>query len=247
MRNRTVAVAVVVSLSWVALATGGCGNRDLSLSSCKTLPVVNYRSVKTVSPAYNPTVPVVLIYPDGTIIKKQGPYRLISGKITKAQIDELLRKLDDYGFFELGEVCAGKPLPGGATEILSVVILTGTNTTTVAPGAAPPNWNEIIKSVMAVPVPGGASYVPEKIRLHASIASPPEGVQVSPWPAGAPDLAAAAAEQGGMVVTGDTAAVAWTELERAYSDSAAAEPYWTHGGGVYTVYASPVFPGVKSM
>ncbi|MBU1671923.1 MAG: hypothetical protein KKF41_14270 [Actinobacteria bacterium] len=245
MRRRTAAIAITIIISLALPAAGGCGTRDLSLSTCKDLPVVDYRSVKAISPAYNPTVPVVLVYQDGTVIKKQGPYQFISGKISASQIDELLRTLDGYGFFGLNKVYTGKPLPGGARETLSVVILTGTYTTSTDRPATPANWDKIVKAVMAVPVPGGAAYVPDKIRLHATAAGPPEGAQVSAWPAGAPDLGASAAQPDGMVVTGDTATTAWKELNEGYSSGAAAEPYWSYGGAVYTVFASPVFTGVS--
>jgi hypothetical protein len=191
---------------------------------------------------------VVVIYPDGTKITKNGPYELTTGKLTRDQITEILESLKDAGFFEFKEEYgAGQAKAGGSTQTLTVVLEGGTYKVSVTGGAGPAGWSGIVDTVTGAKASAEKDFVPSSVILYSKEESQvPEGAAVAPWPGQASDLAGAAA-QDGKRLEGESAASAWKALQGVYAEGGpGSDAYWTVGGKTYTyVYARPELPGVE--
>jgi hypothetical protein len=243
-----VAVSILVAATLPASGCGGKKAPSLSFPSSGETPVVNYSSYKAIAPVYNPDVPVVVIYPNGTIIKKQDSYEFTTGMLSRDQVTSILESLQEKGFFGFKkEYGGGAAKPGGTTENLTVNLESGTYSVSVVGGAGPEGWNDIIDTVINAKVSGVKDYVPSSIILFSKEEPQvPQGAPVTPWPGQASDLAGAAA-QDGQKLTGDSAASAWKTVQGAFSKGGAgSEIYWTADGKTYTyVYARPELPGIS--
>ena len=244
-------VAVVLAASYLAAGCGG-GGRDLSYSTDPEKPVITYSSYKAIAPVYNPGVPVVVIYGDGKLIKKEGSYDLTTGKLTDEQVSGILKTLEGEGYFELKETYASKePLAGGTTEELDVDLDSGTQAVSVEGGAGPAGWDDMVAAVTDVKVSDVEEYVPPSITLFAQEAAEvPTDAEVRPWPGDAADLERAASAQvpaAAAKLNGEEAGFAWKAVQESFSaDGGGSEAYWSAGGKVYTyVYATPIMPGME--
>ncbi len=101
----------------LAVLAAGCGQTrpDLTYDSSKQVPVIVYTETSAISPVYNPDVPVVVIYGDGTVIKKEGPYRLTTASL-QGSLGELLGTLSDESFFGLKDVYEANPGKGAVLD-----------------------------------------------------------------------------------------------------------------------------------
>jgi hypothetical protein len=248
---KTLVISIIAVLLASVLSASGCGGKNapsLSFPSSGETPVIVYSSYQAIAPVYNPDVPVVVIYPDGTMIKKQDPYQFTTGMLSRDEITGILQSMADAGFFGFKkEYSGGEAKPGGTTETMTVNLDSGTYKVSAVGGSAPSGWNEIVETVTGAEPSAVKDYVPETIILYSKEAPQvPQGAVVTPWPGQASDLAGATAENG-QKMTGDSAASAWKTLQGAYaSGGAGSETYWTAGGKTYTyVYGRPVLPGVE--
>ena len=239
--SRTRALAAVVVVLGVAAASGlGCGaaKPSLSFNASAGNPVVVYKTFQAIAPVYNPTVPQVVVYGDGTVIKKEDAYKLTTGM---ASVPDLLKDLSEDGFFGLKQDYQGKPLPGGVTATMIVNLEDKSYKVTVAPNSAPSNWHAVVGVVKGVKTTGSKEYVPEKVRLFANAEGEAQPGNVVPWPGGAQELETAAAAKNGVVLAGDAAGTAWKAIAKEGVDVS-----WQAGGKVYTyVYALPLLPGIQ--
>jgi hypothetical protein len=240
--------AILLAATLPATGCGGKKTPSLSFPSSGETPVINYSSYQAIAPVYNPDVPVVVIYPDGTMIKKQGPYEFTTGTLTRDQITGILESLENAGFFGFkSDYGGGESKPGGATEKLVVNLDSGTYAVSVAGGAGPAGWNDILNTITGAKASAEKDYVPSSIMLYSKEESQvPQGAVVTAWPGQASDLAEAAA-QDGQKLTGESAASAWKTLQGVYSEGGTgSETYWTADGKTYTyVYARPELAGVE--
>ena len=251
MRFAKAFVILAVSILVVAtLPASGCGGKkapSLSLPSSVETPVVNYSSYKAIAPVYNPDVPVVAIYSNGTMIKKEDPYKFTTGALSRDQVTSILESLQEKGFFGFKKEYEGSAAkPGGTTENLTVNLESGKYSVSVAGGMGPEGWNDIIDTVINAKASGVKDYVPSSIILYSKEEPQvPQGATVTPWPGQASDLAGAAA-QDGQKLTGDSAALAWKTVQGAFANGGAGgDAYWTADGKTYTyVYARPELPGI---
>ena len=249
------AKALVIFITAILLAAtlpaSGCGGKkapSLSFPSSGGTPVVNYSSYKAIAPVYNPDVPVVVIYPAGTMIKKEDPYEFTTGTLSRDQVTSILESLQEKGFFGFKkEYGGGEAKPGGTTETITVNLESGKYSVSVAGGVGPEGWNDIIDTVMNAKASGVKDYVPGSIILYSKEGPQvPQGAAVTPWTGQASDLAGAAA-QDGQKLTGDSAVMAWKTVQGAFANGGAGgDAYWTADGKTYTyVYARPELPGIS--
>lgn len=248
----TTTAALLLGLLCAPLAHGcGGGSPRLDFGSDPGVPVITYMSYKAIAPVYNPGVPVAVIYP-GAAIRKDGPYDLKSAPLTRKRVSEILERLDDLGFFTLKkEYSHAEPLAGGTTEKLTVNLASGTYVVSVEGGAGPPDWDDIVATVIKAQASDFVEYVPLSLILHAGEADRMEaGAEARPWPGDPQDLARAAAgppgASAGVELEGDRAAEAWKAISACFSeDGEGEETYWSAGGRLYRyVYAEPALPGV---
>lgn len=244
----------------MATVVAGCGETqtDLGFARSDTTPVVIYTSYKAIAPVYNPDVPVVVIYGNGTVVKKDGPYTFRTGSMTGDQLTALLKKLDSAGFFAMNkQYRSGQALAGGTTDMLKVNLESGAHAVSVEGGAGPPGWGDIVAAVTNAKVSKSKEYVPLSITVFArEVGEVPPGANSIAWPGSPADLASAAAAPKGYKLEGAEAANAWKAITGAYNPQnsgtkvptgqspAGEETYWSAGGKVYTyVYARPILPG----
>lgn len=230
----------------------GCGQArpDLSYDHSAQAPVIIYAETSVISPLYNPDVPVVVVYGDGRVISKGGPYQLTTASL-QGSVDDLLGTLANEGFFGLKDVYEGEPLAGGTTSVLKVNLQSGECEATVRDQRSQPaRWQDMVNTVKNATTVGAAEYIPARITLFAGIATDiPVSVTSLPWPGGAQDLVNAANNPGtGTVVEGGGAAAAWAAIrqgEQIMETRHEADVYWQAGGTIYTfVYAHPELPGM---
>ena len=248
---RVLVIFITAILLAAMLPACGCGGKkapSLSFPSGGETPVINYSSYKAISPVYNPDVPVVVIYADGTMITKQGPYEFTTGTLSRDQLNEILESLRDAGFFGFKEEYgAGQAKAGGSTQTITVVLESGTYKVSVAGGAGPAGWSDIVDTVTGAKASAEKDFVPSSVILYSKEESQaPQGAAVVPWPGQASDLAGAVV-QDGKQLEGDSAASAWKALQGVFAQGGAgSDTYWTADGKNYTyVYARPELPGVK--
>jgi hypothetical protein len=250
--GRTLTSSIVAMVLVALLTASGCGGKTdsgMTFPSTPGKPVVTYTSYKAIAPAYNPDVPVAVIYGDGAVIKKEDPYKLTTGALSSQQMSDLLKTLKDRGFFEMKSEYKNKvPLAGGTTDTVTVVTSSGTHEVSAEDGAGPPGWGDILAAITGVEAPDMKEYIPSSITLFAREATDvPQGAAVEPWPAGPPDLAAAAAAAAGLGLNGDSAGGAWRAVQSSFArNGSGEEAYWISGGKTYTyVYANPILPETK--
>jgi hypothetical protein len=241
-------VAMVLMALLLASGCGGKTERGMTFPTTADKPVVTYSSYKAIAPVYNPDVPVAVIYGDGTVIKKEDPYQFTTGTLSPQQMEELLKTLEDQGFFELESEYKNKvPLAGGTTDTVTVVTSSGTHEVSAEGGAGPPGWGDTLASITGVKASGEKEYVPSSITLFAREATEvPQGAAVEPWPGDPSELATAASGDAGLKLNGEAASTAWKAIQSSFSQNSAGEDaYWSAGDKTYTyVYASPILPGI---
>ena len=240
------AAAIALALL-LAISLGGCGatKQDLSYNKSPSNPVIVYQSLQTIAPAYNPDVPVTVVYGDGSTLKKDGPYLLTTGGAEPGAA-AMLASLEEEGFFGLDTEYRGTLTPGGVTEVMTVNLTDGKHQVTVEGGSAPEGWDEIVNTVKDVELTSPGEYVPQAVILFAQVGTAPAGSQnVFPWPGSSDDLVkSAAAGSKGTVLQGDEAGTVWKAIQRGMKDQG--DVYWTADGTTYTgVYSSPILPGIK--
>ncbi|MBN2169069.1 MAG: hypothetical protein JW738_07480 [Actinobacteria bacterium] len=223
----------------------GCGGEktDLSYNDSGSQPVVVYRTSQAIAPIYNPYAPQVIIYGDGAVIQKKGPYKYTKGRLGSGGVDKVLSDLDTEGFFGLKESYESKePLEGGITETVTVNLTDREYEVSAADNAGPSGWDEIVGSITGLDVEGSEDYIPPGVVLYAKEEADPSGKEILTWPGDAGDLANATAEKG-YDLEGDSAVTAWNAVSESFEKED--EIVWEGGGKYYSyVYCSPVFPGV---
>jgi hypothetical protein len=243
-RARTCGTAVSIAVI-LALSLGGCGKKvDITYNTSASNPVIVYKSLRAISPAYNPGVPVVVVYGDGTVLRRDDAYKMTAGR-AGTDLPTLLNTLVQDGFFDLKPQYTGTPLADGVTRVVTVNLASGSHQVSVDSGAGPSGWDNIAKTVNDVEIVSPEEYVPASVRLFAMEGTaPPGSFNVFPWPGAADELSeAAAGGSKGLVLQGDPAGAAWKAIQRAAKDEG--EIYWTAGGKTYTgVYATPILPGI---
>ena len=182
------AAAIALALL-LAISLGGCGatKQDLSYNKSPSNLVIVYQSLQTIAPAYNPDVPVTVVYGDGSTLKKDGPYLLTTGG-AEPGVAAMLASLEEEGFFGLDTEYRGTLTPGGVTEVMTVNLTDGKHQVTVEGGSAPEGWDEIVNTVKDVELTSPQEYVPQAVILFAQVGTAPAGSQnVFPWPGSADD------------------------------------------------------------
>jgi hypothetical protein len=260
--RKTATSSIVMVVLMALLLASGCGGKTqsgktangkaesgVSFPATADEPVVTYTSYKAIAPVYNPDVPVTVIYGDGTVIKKEDPYRFTTGTLSPQQMEELLKTLEEGGFFELeSEYKNEVPLAGGTTDTVTVVTSDGTHEVSAEGGAGPPGWDDMLTAITGVKASDESEYVPSSIALFAREATEvPQGAAVQPWPGDSSELAAAASADAGTRLNGEEAGTAWKAVQSSFSQNSSGEgAYWSAGDKTYTyVYASPILPGIE--
>ena len=211
-------------------------------------PVVLLTESKAVSPALNPGAPETIVYGNGLIVQKKDPYSYTAGLSNGTNVESILKKLQDQGYFGLkGEYKSEQPVAGGATTTLDVNTTDKTYEVTVEAGAKPAGWDAMVNTVRSAKTPNMQPYNPSKIRLYATEAtSVPASAKVEDWPGLGDELKnAAAAGSKGYEVQMESAISIWVGLRAAFKQGNFQEIYWkTNDGKTYSaVYAYPIFPG----
>jgi hypothetical protein len=250
MTSRTRAVLSVVTLGLVvSVIATGCGSSiPLTYNKSADKPVIMFTSTQALSPVYNPTSPEILIYGDGTAYKKTGPYSYTKGTL-QSTVPQLLQTIESFGFFNMSSG-SSSGTAGGVMQTITVWLVDNGQTrkyTVSAPqGGGPSGWDSVVNAVTGAKVTGSQDYTPTSVTLSARDADPSAtaGATVQDWPAGAGDLAKAAAADKRLVISGDQAATAWKTIGPTY-EGAPTEVVWRYNGKLYSlVYASPIFGGV---
>lgn len=249
MKGKRIGIAVGMAVLMVALVALplGCGGEeppDLAYDTAADNPVVMYFSYKAIAPVYNPTAPVAVVYGDGTLVKKDDPYRYTSGKL-EAGVDGLLQTISNEGFFGLKTEYEGEQMAGGATEVISVSLEEKPHTVTVSGNKAPANWDTIVDSVTNAQVSAPEEYIPPAARLFANKEEgPPSAPKVMEWPGDPTELERASADgTNGLKLEGEQARLAWKAMQEAMSTEG--EAVWKAGDSFYSyVYTYPIFPGI---
>ena len=251
--KRTSACPVLVSLILSAVLVAGLvgcggGTTTIKFNTGTDKPVVVLTEYKAVSPALNPGAPETIIYGNGLIVQKKDPYSYIAGLSNGADVESILRKLQDQRYFGLkSEYKSEQPVAGGATATLTVNTTDKTYEVTVEAGAKPAGWDAIVSTVRSAKTPDMKPYNPSKIRLYATEAtSVPASAKVENWTGLRDELKnAAAAGSKGYEVQMELAINIWLGLQAAFEQGDFKEIYWkTTDGKTYTaVYAFPIFPG----
>jgi hypothetical protein len=236
------AVAILVSCS----VSGGCGNSvEIEYSQSPTQPVIVLASSQALPPEYAPHGADLMIYGDGTVIKKTGLYHYESGRIGEQELAALLTSIVDKGFFGLpAEGSAGQP--GGVTQHVTVA-LKGRSKRVSAPGTQGGAFGRIVDGIKAVNVPDAREYVPESLVLYANAlegSSVAAGAKVVDWTLDPGLLTGATAQSAaGKSVSGSQAEAVWKELASAYSSDTSTEILFRADGKLFgSVYVVPQFP-----
>lgn len=243
-----------LALAAVLVATAalpGCGSKvALDFNTSSNVPVVTYYARKAIAPVYNPDAPVAIVYGDGTLVKKDDSYKFTTGTLEE-EVSLMLTELQNDGFFNLNPEYKGEPLAGGTTEQMIVALTAKTYYVTVESGAAPANWDEMVKLVTDARITGAREYIPPVVWLLANVATDvPAGANVQPWPGNPQDLEKASAmldgtDKRGVTLEGEAATTAWLAIQQTFDTSGGSDAYWSADGNTYTyVYAVPLFPGV---
>jgi hypothetical protein len=251
--KRTSACRVLVSLILsTVLVEGlvGCGGSTTTIKYDTRIdkPVVLLTESKAVSPALNPGAPETIVYGNGLIVQKKDPYSYVAGLSNGANVESILKKLQDQQYFGLkSEYKSEQPVAGGATTTLTVNTTDKTYEVTVEAGAKPAGWDAIVNTVRSAKTPDMQPYNPSKIRLYATEATGvPASVKVKEWPGLGDELKnAAAAGSRGYEVQMESAISIWVGLQAAFEQGDFQEIYWKiNDGNTYKyVYAFPIFPG----
>jgi len=251
--KRTLAYPVLVSLILSAVLVAGligCGGSTATIKFDTGIdkPVVMLAESQAVPPAFNPGAPETIIYGNGLIVQKKDPYSYIAGLSDGANVETVLGKLRDHGYFGLkSEYKTKQPVAGGTTTTLAMNTTDKTHKVTVEAGAKPAGWDAIVSTVRSAKTPDMTPYNPSKIRLYATeAASVPASAKVKDWPGLRDELKnAAAAGSKGYEVQMESAITIWVGLQAAFKQGDFQKIYWkTNDGKIYTaVYAFPIFPG----
>ncbi len=216
---------------------------DLTYDQSASNPVIVYEEYTALEPKYLSDLPVVIIYGDSTVIKREDTYEYVTGKLAEGGLSDLLKSLSDQGYFGLKEKYEGNIPMGGTTEILIVHLKDKTYEVVAMGTDTPAVWDDIVGTVKDVSLQGSSEYFPTTVTLHASeaVSGADEGV-VRPWPGDPADLErAVAASPDGIKLEGEKAKTAWIAVQQSGSDV-----FWDAGSGkIYgNVYTRPYFPGM---
>lgn len=269
--RRLCALALALLLLVAVAAAAGCGNKEeprkktqpeeekktggvsgLAYDSSPDNPVIIYRTSQAIAPVYNPDAPKVIIFGDGTYVRKEGPYTFSASELDDG-VEGVLDALEEAGFYGLDEEYpTEEPLAGGTTEYLTVNLLDESYTVTVESGAdPPPEWSEIVEIVQSAPATEIGEYIPDEVVLYANEADEtPGGSTEREWPGDPSELAEASSaggeDESGVTLEGEGAHLAWETIQVAF-EADEGNTVWSAGGSLYTyVYATPVFPGVDN-
>ncbi len=246
---RTPGILAVAAVATGLLAVSCSQSAAVTYENSAAKPVIVFTSNKAISHVYNPDSPVVLLYGDGTLIKKLDSYSFQSGAISDG-VQPLLDFISSNGFFSMEPVYTEGSQPGGSIEVLEVhVVRDGKpfNQAVSAPaGHGPKGWSKIVSAVTGAPITSPEAYVPQKVLLFATErASQPEGSILKEWPQGAGDLSQATTYPG-VELSGPQAAAAWAVIGPTYENTTQ-DFIWSYGGKLYSsVGAAPEFTGVET-
>lgn len=268
--RRLCALLMVLLIGVAVVAASGCGTKEeaskkisqkedantggeseLAYDDSPENPVVIYRTSQAIAPVYNPDAPKVIIFGDGTLVKKEGPYTFSASELDDG-VQGVLDALEKKGFYELDEEYpTEEPLAGGTTEYLTVNLADSSHTVTVESGATPPSsWSDIKDLVESPPSTEIGEYVPDEVVLYANpVTEQPGGSTERQWPGDPSELAGASSEsdtqKADARLEGESANTAWEAVQEAFEEDGG-DTVWNAGGKLYTyVYATPVFPGVE--
>ncbi|MGV8122156.1 MAG: hypothetical protein AB2L14_20540 [Candidatus Xenobiia bacterium LiM19] len=241
----TLAAALVVAAA--AQATPSVAT-DLSYNPSPQKRVIEYRLTGAYAPSPNEFEPTIIIYGDGTVIRKNGAYSLSRGKLRKGGLESILRTIASKGFFSLKKTPAAGPSgTGGRSFVLTVNLRKGSHQFWADNSGGlrknPEHWDEIVQAVTQPSLSNWNEYVPGTLVLvaHTGTAGTPSD-NVQTWPCSSEDLAkAAAAYPKGLKLEGSKAAAVWKAFQKVSGKS----PYvvWNAGNKKYVdSAAAPQLP-----
>ncbi|MDD5747736.1 MAG: hypothetical protein PHP64_01570 [Actinomycetota bacterium] len=240
--RKTLIAGLFALLIGASVILTGCGKSvTLKYNRSSEIPVIALFRVQAIAPVYNPDAPVCVLYGDGTLVKKKGPYDFRSGKCTVG-VSGILEKLSNYGFFDLKPVYEEEPLPGGSTEQIMVYLENETRKVSVQAGRGPKSWKNIINCIENARVSDWKEWIPKKIRLFAREGEA-QGVPVLDWNGDASALQRAVASRG-VTLEGENAEKAWRAIADAFRKNEASVTWKANGKKYCYVYANPVFPNL---
>jgi len=212
------AIFIVIS---IAHATPS-GTPDLSFDPSPQKRIVVYQLTGAYASSPNEFQPTIIIYGDGTVIRKNGAYSLSAGKLGKGGVESIIRKLSEKGFFRLKKT--GREGPdgtGGRSFVLTVNLRKGSHQVWAEDSGglrkSPENWAEIVKAVTQPSLSGWKDYVPGAVLLvaHTGTAGVPSDNNQT-WPCDPADLIkSAAAYPNGLKLEGPKAAGVWEAFQKA--------------------------------
>ncbi len=212
--------AIIIIIS-VAHATPS-DTADLSFDPFWYNRVIVYQLTGAYAPLPNEFHPTIIIYGDGTVIRKNGAYSFSAGKLSKGGVESIIRTLSEKGFFRLKKTSKeGPDGTGGRRFVLTVNLRKGSHQVWAEDSGglrkSPENWAEIVKAVTQPSLPAWNEYMPSRLILVAHKGT--AGVQsdnVQPWPFDSGDLIKASkAYPNGLIYEGSEAASVWKAFQKA--------------------------------
>ncbi|GEM_PF-1767261 len=240
----TAALIVLIAVAHAAPS----GPTDLSYDPSPQKRVIVYQLSGAYAPSPNEFEPTIIIYGDGTVLRKNGAYSFSTGKLQKGGVESVLRTLAGKGFFRLKKTANEGPTgSGGRSFVLTVTLRKGSHQVWAEDSGGlrkgPEKWAEIVQAVTQPPLSSWNEYVPRAVSLVAHTGTP--GVpsdNVQPWPCDSNDLVkATAVHPQGLKLGGAKAAKVWEAFQKASRKS----PYvvWKVGNRDYVdSVATPQLP-----
>jgi hypothetical protein len=160
-------------------------------------------------------IPDATVWGDGRIVWAQpgndGARRVLEARLTSDEMQALLRRALDDGFFGWQESYADYSVTDLPSKCLSVEITGQSKTVCEYYRGAPEAFHALYAHVAGGAGASGAEYVPDKGYLTAypqSFPNPPAPNEVFHWPAGSLDFSLKEAE-GGKWIEGEALKLAW--------------------------------------
>jgi len=185
---RAISMALALAMALAVLVAGCSENVELAYDSAPTNVVVEVSSSGGLPTPWLDGAALFTLYGDGRVVKKSDETKhvllLVEGRLDQDSLDELLRKIEDMGFFELENDYRNRKVMDGVTSTIAVNLVDQKKVVSNYM-ADVPAFADTRRAIMEFPVDGLRVYIPDRGYLYVSRESrAPENPQVPP-----PDIA----------------------------------------------------------